>query len=95
MRALGSAAACCTHAAAGRFISAFVTDWKVWDIGAGLGIAKEAGCVCVDLNGRPVGDFVGLEARGKQVPLLISGPGVWEEFLECVRATEWKTGGGE
>ena len=83
VRALGSAAACCTYTAAGRFLASFMNDWKSWDIGAGLCIALEAGCVAYDIQGRQVTDFANFKASGPQPPLLLSGPNVWEGLLDC------------
>ena len=76
-RALGSAAACCAYAASGAFVGTLLHDVKVWDIGAGLGIALEAGCVAVNLFGERVTSFHGMPAGTKVQPLVIAGPRLW------------------
>ena len=77
VRALGSAAACCAYVASGAFTGTLLHDVKVWDIGAGLGIALEAGCVAVDLFGERVTSFHGMPAGTKVQPLVIAGPRLW------------------
>jgi myo-inositol-1(or 4)-monophosphatase len=83
IRTLGSAAACCTYVAAGRFLGCLLHDCKVWDIGAGLCIAQEAGCVSMSLEGVPLNDFSGLNPREMVPPMIITGPNLAETFRPC------------
>lgn len=82
MRRLGSAALNMCYVAAGRLDAYFATSGiKIWDVAAGLVIAREAGAVVTHINNGPV-DF--------ENPVLLASatPALHSELLEVLSRAE-------
>lgn len=84
IRALGSAAAQACFVAAGNYVGYFVERWHIWDLAAGLLIAREAGVKVVDRCGEELERFPNMGAE-EGPPILFSSPGVYRELLHLIR----------
>jgi myo-inositol-1(or 4)-monophosphatase len=63
------------YLACGRFDCGVLTGTKLWDVAAGLLLAREAGIVLGGVDGRP-----------SPALILAAAPGIWEAFSACAAA---------
>jgi len=81
MRVMGSSALGLAYAAAGRIDLYFHHSLAPWDLAAGLVLAREAGAIITDREGRPANLF----SRS----VILSSPRLHAQFLERARGTAW------
>lgn len=60
------------YLACGRFDCAVLAGTKIWDVAAGMLLAREAGVVLGGIDGRP-----------SPALILAAAPGLWEQFSTC------------
>ncbi|MEN8895410.1 MAG: inositol monophosphatase family protein [Yoonia sp.] len=77
VRRFGAASLDLTYVAAGRYEGFWERNLKIWDIAAGLIIAREAGCIVEPLN--PEGDIL---ADGD---VIVSNEPIFETFAKVIR----------
>ena len=75
VRIMGSAALDLAHVASGKFDGFWVSRLNLWDIAAGLILVKEAGGLCLNIDGKEFDPF-------KDETLVASSSAISNEFLK-------------
>lgn len=83
IRSMGSAAAQAAFVASGYYVGYFLDEWHIWDIAAGILVAKEAGVSVTDSSGRVFDCFSHIGPK-KGIPLLFSAPGIHGRLLSLI-----------
>ncbi|MCB9682015.1 MAG: inositol monophosphatase family protein [Alphaproteobacteria bacterium] len=80
-RALGCTAAHLAQVAGGGGAATVVPQWKLWDVGAGILLVREAGRVVVDLSGAPFDPMVEPGA-----PFVAAAPTIVQPLVEAFQS---------
>lgn len=87
-RVLSSVAADCCYVARGSSLGALIGWANLWDLAAGLAIARTAGAVAVDLNGAPLETAPLLDRRRMSEPIIIAPPHLAEFLRQTIARRE-------
>jgi myo-inositol-1(or 4)-monophosphatase len=86
-RNLGSTALHLAYVAKGGFAGMVVCTPKLWDLAAGILIARRAGAICTDWQGNADLPMNIEDYNGDCLPMVIAAPSVYQELMDLVQSS--------